>query len=202
MVNIEEYKKDVKNFRELLINKAYANKPIGCKNLASSVTINEIIDLVDEKISKFECSPKIEIDADGYSIFLDIADYLSSLIDDLNLNSVSIKVPEKLNKLYKDAIILCREYRKEINDKSTKEAKQLFENGKVVDAINILNSEISNLKNNHGFYQGLEPSKECIHLLTKYISSELETISSELECFKMKKEREKRVYLSMLNKFR
>lgn len=164
MLDIDTYKRRIEQYKDSL-DPEFAKTPIGCRNFLADETIEDVLNDVSEKISRFERSPKKV--GDGYLTFFKVSETLYELIEEIDHSDEN--VPEEVNQLFQDAVTLCGEYGKKFLDEATEEAKRLLKKGRFRKAADTLRIKMWAWEVGLKFCPELKPSEECIKTLEEAI---------------------------------
>lgn len=161
MKDLEEYVKEVDKFYNSL-DEDILRKRIGSKIFERSQNIEDFIKECYVNIKDYKESKEKGAKRAWYSLYL-INDNLSWLIKEFENSKEDL--PKELEDFKETTVKYLREYRGEARYDTLKEAIEYTRKSNVDNAIDILNFDIFELKDNSELYGNIPPLEESINLL-------------------------------------
>ncbi|MDK2908125.1 MAG: hypothetical protein PWQ87_583 [Candidatus Woesearchaeota archaeon] len=190
MKDLEEYVKEVDKLYNSL-DENTLRKPIGSKIFEKSQNIEDFINESYVNLNDYKESEDHSAKRAWYSLYL-INDNLSWLIKELEYSKEEL--PNELVEFKETTAKYLIEYRGEARYDTLKEAKEDKRIGNIDHAIDLLNSDISELRDNSKLYGNMPPLEESVNLLKDLVSERIDHTE------KNKGKRSQEFYKSILKK--
>lgn len=166
MKDLEDYVKEIDKLYNSLDEKIL-KEPIGVKIFEKSQTIEDFIKESYVNINDYKESKDDGAKRAWYSLYL-INDNLSWLIKELE--NTGRELPKELVEFKEITLEYLKDYRGEARYSILEEARRYEKEDNIESAIDLLNFDISELKNNSELYGNMQPLEESINLLKDLIS--------------------------------